>query len=198
MAATLLNTFRIPPIERGDHRFSTTQTQARMLHEDAAIFAYLASQRPVLQGFAAKEGPRPNEFHYPRQRWPPKDSPVKFTGCIRRSYQVFLSLRYNCTRRMADGQSRGPTGRTREQGDVPRLHGHARSAHQTLLRCIHQCFIGCLSGWIESKVKNRAAPITCSITDCDRATRPSHVAVVISPGLVEQFSLLVTVKVTHG
>ncbi|EQC40667.1 hypothetical protein SDRG_01745 [Saprolegnia diclina VS20] len=65
------------------------------------------------------------------------------------------------------------------------------------LRCSHQYCIGCLSGWIESKVKDRAAPITCCNTDCKREIRPSHVAAVISPELFEQFSQLVTVKATE-
>ncbi|KDO28317.1 hypothetical protein SPRG_06367 [Saprolegnia parasitica CBS 223.65] len=65
------------------------------------------------------------------------------------------------------------------------------------LRCNHQYCVGCLSGWIESKVKDRAAPITCCNTDCKREIRPSHVAAVISPELFEQFSQLVTVKATE-
>ncbi|KDO18164.1 hypothetical protein SPRG_16430 [Saprolegnia parasitica CBS 223.65] len=51
---------------------------------------------------------------------------------------------------------------------------------------------------INTRVKDRAAPVTCCAMQCRRETRPSHVAAVIVPELFEQFSQLVTVKAMEG
>ncbi|RHY22811.1 hypothetical protein DYB28_012460 [Aphanomyces astaci] len=62
------------------------------------------------------------------------------------------------------------------------------------LRCGHFYCVGCLSGWIESKIDERKVPIVCASLDCAREVRPPHVAAVLSSTVFEKFSELVTAK----
>ncbi|KAG9412456.1 hypothetical protein AC1031_015365 [Aphanomyces cochlioides] len=62
------------------------------------------------------------------------------------------------------------------------------------LRCGHFYCVGCLNGWVESKVNERNVPIICASLDCKREVRPPHVAAVLGTALFEKFSELVAVK----
>ncbi|OQR95878.1 Cullin-associated NEDD8-dissociated protein, partial [Thraustotheca clavata] len=62
------------------------------------------------------------------------------------------------------------------------------------LRCRHLYCVGCLTGWIQSKVNDRTVPIVCCNLECNREIRPSHVQAILAPTLFEKFSELVAIK----
>ncbi|KAF0715339.1 Aste57867_3427 [Aphanomyces stellatus] len=62
------------------------------------------------------------------------------------------------------------------------------------LRCGHFYCVGCLSGWVESKVNERNVPIVCASLGCSREVRPPHISAFLSSTIFEKFSELVTAK----
>ncbi|ETV92735.1 hypothetical protein H310_13156 [Aphanomyces invadans] len=62
------------------------------------------------------------------------------------------------------------------------------------LRCGHMYCVGCLSGWVASKIEERSVPIVCASLNCSREVRPPHIAAILSGKLFEKFSELVTAK----
>ncbi|OQR84839.1 Zinc finger-like protein [Achlya hypogyna] len=56
------------------------------------------------------------------------------------------------------------------------------------LRCHHMYCIGCLAGWIESKVKEKEGLVVCCGAQCKRLIKPVHVGVILSREVLEKFS----------
>jgi E3 ubiquitin-protein ligase RNF144 len=62
------------------------------------------------------------------------------------------------------------------------------------MRCGHKYCVGCLSSWIESKIKAHEVPIKCAIVECQREIRPGHIQNILNIEQFEKFSQLVAIK----